>query len=161
MYPCPMGLSCSKSEGRKDVLRNCAKALSRGQMAQSLSLADLCINTLADHHQRLRAVNIEEHLGSDLAQRLLNALICRRQLGREVAALFARCFIWSVCLPRFSGVDHSFVQLLSSGSLTIVDLSGTDVRSTACSDRRNIRSVPDVQSMALHRLSCAAICPRS
>lgn len=134
MCPCPMGLSCSKSEGRLDALRTCAKALSRGQMAQSLSLAELCINTLADHHQRLRAVNIEDHLGSDLAQRLLNALICRRQLSREVAVMFARSFLWSICLPHFSGVNHSFVQLLSRGSLTIVDLSGTDVRFTAYCD---------------------------
>lgn len=128
MYPCSMGLSCSKSKAGRDVLRSRADTLSRGQMAQPSSLAELCISALADHHERLCATDIEQRIGTNVAQRLLNALIQRGKLNHAVAAMFASAHLWQVELPNHPGIGSDLFELLSSGSLTVIDLSGTQVR---------------------------------
>lgn len=122
-----MGLPCSKSKVKGDVLRSRANVLSRGQMAGPSSLAELCITSLADHHERLSAMDIEERLGRNGAQRLLDALILRGKLNLHVATLFSRAHLWQLELPDYPGVGNALFQVLSSGSLTFVDLSGAQV----------------------------------
>eukprot|EP00892_Ulva_mutabilis_P006583 jgi/Ulvmu1/4297/UM002_0017.1 len=122
-----MGLPCSKSKAKGEVLRSRAKVLSRGQMAHPSSLADLCVNTLADHHEGLSATDVEERIGRNSAQRLLNALIVRGKLNHDVAMMFGRAYLWQLELSHYPGAGNAMFEVLSSGSLTMIDLSGTRI----------------------------------